>query len=205
MGKIYEKQQELNALTQQLSLFGNVAEEHVVEEHLAEEYVVEEHLADEHVVEEHLAEEDVPEEYMSQQDNLRQAELSQALPSSPPLTTISDLVKVPSLELVVNKSNFTRKMISVEKKLHLVDNDYAIAASISGGNSVNDRNKSSRVLSWSNGRKYDPTTGKIFKIRAELRICDRSMRELSGKTGLALDNVRDYIKEMDRQGFFTNT
>ena len=142
MGKIYEKQQELNALTQQLYSFGNVAQEHVPEEHVVEEHVVEEHVVEEDVPEEHLAE-----EYMSQQYNLRQAELPQALPSSPPLTSISDLVKVPSLELVVKKSNFIRKMISVEKKLHLVDNDYAIAASISGGNSVNDRNKSSRVLS----------------------------------------------------------
>ena len=178
MGKIYEKQQELVALTEQLSSFGNVPEQ------------------------------DTPQEVVPQQDNLRQAdppELPQAAPSSPPLTAISDLLKVPSLDLVVKKSNFTRKVIPMEKKLHLVDNDHAIAASVSSGNSVNARSKSSRVLSWSNGRKYDPTSGKILRIRTALRSRDMSIRDLAGQTGLALDNVRDYIKEMDRQGFFTNT
>ena len=179
MGKIYEKQNELIALTQQLSSFGNYARDILPQDN-------------------------------SEQENLSQhnpvVEHPQAVPSSPPLTVISDLINVPSLELPAKKSNFSRKVISVEKKLHLVDNDYMLAASVSSGNSVSVRtNNSSRVLSWSNGRKYDPTTGKIFKIRAELRVCDRSMRELSAQTGLALDNVRDYIKEMDRQGFFTNT
>ena len=127
---------------------------------------------------------------------------------SPPLTAITlSGEEVPRLEMTpVKKSNFQRKNIPVEKKLQLVANDAVLAAGISSGNNINVRwGTKSSVPAWSNGRKYDPTTGKIYRIRTELRKYNMSMRDLSGHTGYALDTLKDIIREMDKQGFFTNT
>jgi hypothetical protein len=129
--------------------------------------------------------------------------------SSPPLTSTTIYMDdLPSFDeiLPVRKSNFIRKNISFDKKLQLVENDHILSASISAGNNITVRwGKHSSVPAWSNGRKYDPTTGKIFRIRTELRKGHKNMRELSGLTGYALDTLKDIIREMDKQGFFTNT
>jgi hypothetical protein len=131
-------------------------------------------------------------------------------PTSPPLTAVTiSGEELPSLDIVLpikKSNNFHRKNISLDKKLQLIADDHVLATTISTGHNISVRwGKMSSVPAWSNGRKYDPTTGKIFRVRAELRKDNRSMRELSGYTGYALDTLKDLVREMDKQGFFTNT
>jgi hypothetical protein len=194
MGKIMEKSQELLSLNNSLYELQQAAAEK------CEEVAAPPPEAEE-VYEEELA--PVQEE----------AEAEEAAPpvpiSSPPLTSTTIYMDdLPAFDeiLPVRKSNFIRKNISFDKKLQLVENDHILSASISAGNNITVRwGKHSSVPAWSNGRKYDPTTGKIFRIRTELRKGHKNMRELSGLTGYALDTLKDIIREMDKQGFFTNT
>ena len=205
MGKIFEKHQELLTLNNALQELEAAATENYEEVAPSPPHVEEADEQELPVVEE---EEEEEEEELEP----AQAQAQEALPvpsSSPPLTSTTIYMDdLPAFDVVlpVRKSNFIRKNISFDKKLQLVENDHVLSASISAGNNITVRwGKHSSVPAWSNGRKYDPTTGKIFRIRTELRKGHKNMRELSGLTGYALDTLKDIIREMDKQGFFTNT
>jgi phage FluMu protein gp41 len=45
----------------------------------------------------------------------------------------------------------------------------------------------------------------MLKIRNQLRNGPMSIRQISVFTGYALDTIKDYVKEMDKQGFFKKT
>ena len=211
MGKIMEKHQDILYLSQELKNLESVRKAPSVaqqEEEAPPQY--EQPLYEQDTEEEEAA----PQEVQSDQQLEAIAEEEFQPPSSPPLTAISlNVENIPDMEppspAIVpfpRKFNFNRKNIPCEKKLNLVENDNILAISISSGNNINVRwGKKSCVPSWSNGRKYDPTIGKIFRIRTELRKGDLSMRELSGYTDYALDTIKDLVREMDKQGFFTNT
>lgn len=98
-----------------------------------------------------------------------------------------------------------RKIISIDKVLRLVDGDQTLASDIAAGKYTAVKwGSKNYVPAWCNGRKYDPTNGRISNLRAELRRAPRSIRSLSSVTGLAIDTVKDLVREMDKQGFFTN-
>lgn len=96
-----------------------------------------------------------------------------------------------------------RKPIGINEKLFIIPNDEHLAAEISSG-------KNTKVLwgaqtyvsSWSKGKKYDPKNVRISLLRKELRCGRITIRELSGSTGLAINTIKDLIREMDKQGFF---
>lgn len=98
-----------------------------------------------------------------------------------------------------------RKIISIDKVLRLVDGDQTLASDIAAGKYTAVKwGSKNYVPAWCNGRKYDPTNGRIANLRNELRRAPRSIRSLSAVTGLAVDTVKDLVREMDKQGFFTN-
>jgi hypothetical protein len=98
-----------------------------------------------------------------------------------------------------------RKIISIDKVLKLVDGDQTLASDIAAGKYTSVKwGSRNYVPAWCNGRKYDPTNGRISNLRNELRRAPRSIRSLSSVTGLAIDTVKDLVREMDKQGFFTN-
>ena len=108
-------------------------------------------------------------------------------------------------ELVIQKKAH-RKPISYELKLELIDDDYEHASNVSRGNVfVAGDDKKIMVPAWTNGRKYDPSKGKMLRIRNELRKGPLTIRQMSVFTGYALDTIKDYVKELDKQGFFKNT
>jgi hypothetical protein len=108
-------------------------------------------------------------------------------------------------EVVIQKKNH-RKPISYELKLELIHDDYDHASNVSRGNVfVAGDDKKIMVPAWTNGRKYDPSKGKMLKIRNELRKGPMTIRQMSVYTGYALDTIKDYVKELDKQGFFKNT
>ena len=100
-------------------------------------------------------------------------------------------------------SQHPRKIINIDKVLQLVDGDQTLASEISAGKNTSVKwGSRTYVLAWCNGRKYDPTNSRISNLRTELRRCPRSIRGLSSITGLAIDTVKDLVREMDKQGFF---
>lgn len=108
-------------------------------------------------------------------------------------------------DLVIHKK-FVKKPISYEMKLELIEDDYGHASNIVRDNIFTaDGNKKPIVPAWTNGRKYDPCKGKMMKIRNELRKGPMTIRQMSSYTGYALDTIKDFVKEMDKQGFFKNT
>jgi len=112
----------------------------------------------------------------------------------------------PVEEEVVIQKKVHRKPISYELKLELIDDDYNHASNVSRGNVfVAGDDKKIMVPAWTNGRKYDPSKGKMLKIRNELRKGPMTIRQMSVFTGYALDTIKDYVKELDKQGFFKNT
>lgn len=122
---------------------------------------------------------------------------------SPDVTEISEIPEItPSSEPEIQHN---RKIINIDKILVLAESDHIRASDISTGKYTfvkwGSRNY---VPAWCNGRKYDPTNGRISNIRAELRRASRSIRSLSSITGLAIDTVKDLVREMDKQGFFEN-
>ena len=100
-----------------------------------------------------------------------------------------------------------KKPISYEMKLELIDDDHTHASNVTRGNvfAVNGNSSMYYPISWTNGRKYDPSKGKMLKIRNQLRNGPMSIRQMSVFTGYALDTIKDYVKEMDKQGFFKKT
>ena len=114
--------------------------------------------------------------------------------------------KPPLEEEVVIQKKAHRKPISYELKLELINDDYQHASNVSHGNVfVENDDKKVMVPAWTNGRKYDPCKGKMLKIRNELRKGPMTIRQMSSYTGYALDTIKDFVKEMDKQGFFKNT
>ena len=108
-------------------------------------------------------------------------------------------------EVVIQKKS-VRKPISYELKLELINDDYQHASNVSRGIAfVANDDKKAMIPAWTNGRKYDPCKGKMLKIRNELRKGPMTIRQMSSYTGYALDTIKDYVKEMDKQGFFKNT
>jgi hypothetical protein len=108
-------------------------------------------------------------------------------------------------EVVIQKKPL-RKPISYELKLELINDDYQHASNVSRGNVfVANDDKKVMIPAWTNGRKYDPCKGKMLKIRNELRKGPMTIRQMSVFTGYALDTIKDYVKELDKQGFFKNT
>ena len=123
------------------------------------------------------------------------------VPEIPEISEISEISeKTPDPEIQHN-----RKIINIDKILVLAESDHIRASDISTGKYTfvkwGSRNY---VPAWCNGRKYDPTNGRISNLRAELRRASRSIRGLSSITGLAIDTVKDLVREMDKQGFFVN-
>jgi hypothetical protein len=112
----------------------------------------------------------------------------------------------PHEEHAVIHKKVVKKPISYEMKLELIEDDYGHASNIARGNIFTaDGNKKPIVPAWTNGRKYDPCKGKMMKIRNELRKGPMTIRQMSSYTGYALDTIKDFVKEMDKQGFFKNT
>jgi hypothetical protein len=98
-----------------------------------------------------------------------------------------------------------RKPITLNETLILVGNDEQLAAEISAGKNTNVRwGAQTYVSSWSKGKKYDPKNARVSLLRKELRAGRRTIRELSGATGLAINTIKDIIREMDKQGFFVH-
>lgn len=114
-----------------------------------------------------------------------------------------DVPEVP--ETVEPEIQQNRKIINIDKILVLAGSDHIRANDISTGKYTSVKWGSSNYVSaWCNGRKYDPTNGRISNLRSELRRASRSIRSLSSITGLAIDTVKDLVREMDKQGFFVN-
>lgn len=101
--------------------------------------------------------------------------------------------------------NVERKPITLNQNLVLIVNDDHLAAEISAGKNTNVRwGAQTYVSSWSKGKKYDPKNARVSLLRKELRAGRRTIRELSGATGLAINTIKDIIREMDKQGFFVH-
>jgi hypothetical protein len=99
-----------------------------------------------------------------------------------------------------------RKPISIDKRIKLIENERELAEEISSGRYKNVKWGSKHyVASWSKGRKHDPLNYKVGMLRTQLRQCPKSIRDLSTHTALSIKTVQDLVREMDRQGFFTNT
>jgi hypothetical protein len=96
-----------------------------------------------------------------------------------------------------------RKSIGMTEQLFIVPNDEHLAAEISSGKNTSVRwGAQTYVSSWSKGKKYDPKNARISLLRKELRCGRDTIRKLSGSTGLAINTIKDLIREMDKQGFF---
>jgi hypothetical protein len=96
-----------------------------------------------------------------------------------------------------------RKSIGMTEQLFIVPNDEHLAAEISSGKNTNVRwGAQTYVSSWSKGKKYDPKNARISLLRKELRCGRDTIRKLSSSTGLAINTIKDLIREMDKQGFF---
>jgi len=122
-----------------------------------------------------------------------------------PCRSVEKLLPARQQGIVIHKKPM-KKHISYEMKLELITDDYHHASNIVRGNLfTSDGNKKPIMPNWTNGRKYDPCKGKMMKIRNELRKGPMSIRQISSYTGDALDTVKDFVKEMDKQGFFKNT
>jgi len=120
-------------------------------------------------------------------------------------TGVEEDLPPPQEDAVIHKKAM-KKPISYEMKLELIEDDYGHASNIARGNLFTaDGNKKPIVPAWTNGRKYDPCKGKMMKIRNELRKGPMTIRQMSSYTGYALDTIKDFVKEMDKQGFFKNT
>ena len=99
-----------------------------------------------------------------------------------------------------------RKPISIDKRIKLIENERELAEEISSGRYKNVKwGSKNYVASWSKGRKHDPLNYKVGMLRTQLRQCPKSIRDLSTHTALSIKTVQDLVREMDRQGFFTNT
>jgi hypothetical protein len=125
---------------------------------------------------------------------------------SPDVQDIPEISEIPEITPSSEPEiQHNRKIINIDKILVLAESDHIRASDISTGKYTfvkwGSRNY---VPAWCNGRKYDPTNGRISNIRAELRRASRSIRSLSSITGLAIDTVKDLVREMDKQGFFEN-
>lgn len=117
--------------------------------------------------------------------------------------TSEDVHEIPFTEQDAASENHVRKTINIEKQLKLISSDHFLANEIASGKCTTCHwGSTNYVPAWRNGRKYDPMNGRIGKIRAELRRGPRSIRELSSITGLAIDTIKDLVREMDKQGFF---
>ena len=120
------------------------------------------------------------------------------------LDLLTELKKESSLENMLPVT--PRKPISEEFILKMIDNDEDLAKEISSGKYKSVRwGSSTYIASWSKGRKYDPSNNRISGLRSCLRRGVKTIRGLSSHSGLALNTVKDLIKEMDKQGFFLNT
>ena len=129
--------------------------------------------------------------------------------SSEDVHDITESHDVPEISEVVSSLDselpHNRKIINIDKILVLAGSDHIRANDISTGKYTCVKWGSSNYVSaWCNGRKYDPTNGRISNLRAELRRASRSIRTLSSITGLAIDTIKDLVREMDKQGFFVN-
>jgi hypothetical protein len=127
-------------------------------------------------------------------------------PNVPETSVISEISEIPEITPSPEPEiQHNRKIINIDKILVLAESDHIRASDISTGKYTfvkwGSRNY---VPAWCNGRKYDPTNGRISNLRAELRRASRSIRGLSSITGLAIDSVKDLVREMDKQGFFVN-
>jgi hypothetical protein len=123
-----------------------------------------------------------------------------------PIDTAAPLI-VDTAPLIVETAplNVERKPIALNQTLILVGNDEQLAAEISAGKNTNVRwGAQTYVSSWSKGKKYDPKNARVSLLRKELRAGRRTIRELSGATGLAINTIKDIIREMDKQGFFVH-
>ena len=113
---------------------------------------------------------------------------------------VSDVLDV--IEGVIN--NTSKPPINFDKKFRIIYNDEEHAKLISAGGYVTVRwGTDKSVPAWSRGRKYDPKNARISKIRQLLRAGPKTVRELSSHTSLAINTVKELLREMDRQGFFT--
>jgi hypothetical protein len=120
-------------------------------------------------------------------------------------TGLEEVLSPPQEDAVIHKK-VMKKPISYEMKLELIEDDYGHASNIARGNLFTaDGTKKPIVPTWTNGRKYDPCKGKMMRIRNELRKGPMTIRQMSSYTGYALDTIKDFVKEMDKQGFFKNT
>jgi len=120
------------------------------------------------------------------------------------LDLFKELKKESSLENTLPVT--PRKPISEEFILKMIDNDEDLAKEISSGKYKSVRwGSATYIASWSKGRKYDPSNNRISGLRSCLRRGVKTIRALSSHSGLALNTVKDLIKEMDKQGFFLNT
>ena len=96
-----------------------------------------------------------------------------------------------------------RKPIGMNQQLCLIQNDEQLAMEISSGTNTNVLwGAQTYVSSWSRGKKYDPKNVRISLLRREIRCGRTSIRQLSVSTGLAIDTIKDLVREMDKQGFF---
>jgi hypothetical protein len=110
---------------------------------------------------------------------------------------------VEAVEAVEAEEAVERKPIGINEQLFIVANDEHLAAEISSGKNTNVRwGAQTYVSSWSRGKKYDPKNVRISLLRKELRCGRDTIRKLSGSTGLAINTIKDLIREMDKQGFF---
>jgi len=93
--------------------------------------------------------------------------------------------------------------INFDKKFSIIHSDEEHAKAISAGGYLAVRwGTEKTVAAWSKGRKYDPKNVRITKIRTLLRIGPKTVRELSTQTSLAVNTLKELLREMDRQGFF---
>ena len=105
--------------------------------------------------------------------------------------------------ITVSLTDTDRAPITETTPLRIMDGDAHHAAQVSTGKYKKVRWGSDHFMpQWTGARKYDPTNSRIANLRAELRRGPKSIRELSSTTGLALNTVKDIVREMDKQGFF---
>jgi lambda repressor-like predicted transcriptional regulator len=141
-------------------------------------------------------------------DSSLQVERSVAWPQVPVVEPVVEPVaEEPSQEEIhtisVSLIDVERAPITETTALRIMDGDAHHAAQVSSGKYKKVRWGSEHFIpQWTGGRKHDPTNSRIANLRAELRRGPKSIRELSSTTGLALNTVKDIVREMDKQGFF---